>query len=192
MNDLQRRKAQERLRSVVIFLLQNCQSMTKTKLLKLLWLVDYNHVLETGLTITGESYLVEQHGPVPEAVFRNWPRSIQPFAKSRTEPAYADSYPAEYVELVEGAQFSDSLFSDFQMELLESIVERYGSMTSTVLEMITHYGDDYQNNPVETPWARAGGLAKQYSRRITPSDMLKGSEYEKHILGILYGSDDEL
>jgi len=55
----------EKLVNAIVFFAGNTRYCGKTKLFKLLYLLDFHHFRETGRSVTGLEYRAWKHGPVP-------------------------------------------------------------------------------------------------------------------------------
>lgn len=99
------------------------QPLFLTKLLKLLYLIDETAVKETGVPVTGLDYKVWKMGPVPYGVYvdlmHNGSEQLSTFAEAK--PGEADW------KLIESTgKFDDSEFSDYEMDLIDRIVNQFG------------------------------------------------------------------
>ena len=56
----------EKLINSIIYFLQNTENCKKTKLVKLLYFLDFTHFKDTGRSVTGLSYKAFPLGPYPE------------------------------------------------------------------------------------------------------------------------------
>jgi hypothetical protein len=58
----------EKLINAILFFVEHTLHTGKTKLFKLLYLLDFEHYRETGRSVTGLSYYAWKLGPVPVAL----------------------------------------------------------------------------------------------------------------------------
>ena len=108
------------------------QPMTKTKLLKLVYLVEETSVRTYGLPFFNLPFSVWQFGPVNRDLFveLSSPIILADFIScdSKKDPTL----------IVPRVQFSDDEFSDNEVELLAFIVEKFQDYNSQKLVELTH------------------------------------------------------
>lgn len=124
----------ELIGNLMILLAERCKPLYHTKLLKLLFLIDEESMKKTGVPITWLDYKVWQLGPVADDVF---------FSKL---PGYNKF--SEYVSfnhLGDGsciiksiATFDDGEFCDLDLEIINSVIDKYGNKSSKELVELTH------------------------------------------------------
>ena len=61
----------EKLINAIIYFLQHTNQCGKTKLMKLLYLLDFEHFSQIGKSVTGLDYYAWKFGPVPEKLWRD-------------------------------------------------------------------------------------------------------------------------
>ena len=62
----------EKLIHAIVFFAKKTRHCGKTKLFKLLYLLDFDHFRETGRSVTGLKYYAGEMGPVPVALAEEW------------------------------------------------------------------------------------------------------------------------
>lgn len=116
----------------------------KKKLAKLLYFVDFDmfEYKESMKTITGDTYLARQMGPVPNS-----------FEKILNEMIESEDLSKEVVEIGKG--YSDmetfiskskadiSVFNEDEKYILDRVIDHYGKLNGSQLEKLTHS---------EAPW----------------------------------------
>ena len=60
----------EKLINTIIYFAQNTKNCGKTKLMKLLYFLDFTHFKQTGKSVTGLDYYTWEWGPVPKELFK--------------------------------------------------------------------------------------------------------------------------
>lgn len=105
-----------------------------TKLLKLLYIIDELSVIETSAPVTGLEYKVWEMGPVAIDVYYE-------FAHNKTDMflLYAESKKREESILIQSVnKFDDSEFSDYEIELMDRVINKYGHLDGPELVELLH------------------------------------------------------
>lgn len=120
--------------NIVVFLAERCKPLYQTKLLKLLYLIDEEATKRTGAPITWLSYNVWQFGPVSEDVYFSKLEGYNKLSEFvRFENVRDNSFIIKPI-----TKFNDAEFSELDMEIINEVVEKYGSKTTQQLIDITH------------------------------------------------------
>jgi uncharacterized phage-associated protein len=120
--------------NIVIFLAERCKPLYHTKLLKLLYLIDEEATKRTGTPITWLSYNVWQFGPVSEDVYFSKLEGCNKLSEFVSfENVRNNSFIIKPI-----IEFNDAEFSELDLEIINEVVEKYGSMTTKQLVDITH------------------------------------------------------
>jgi uncharacterized phage-associated protein len=122
----------ERLGNTILFLVEKIKPLYKTKLLKLIYLLDELSTFRNGVPFLGLDYKVWQAGPVNSDLY-----------EELNQPYLLDSFICliqdEKGVLVTGKKkFSDDEFSEMEINLLKEITQRYKSTPAEKLVQITH------------------------------------------------------
>lgn len=122
----------DKIGNLMILLATKVRPLYHTKLIKLLYLIDEAKVKDNGVPITWLDYKVWQFGPVaPEVYFLKDGNSVF--------NAYIDTQKNDSGTLiVPKCEFYDGDFSDKDLEIIEDVIQKYGSMSSEGLVNITH------------------------------------------------------
>lgn len=107
--------------------------MNLMALLKLLYLADRTALIETGYTITGDRMVSMPHGPVLSRIYdlAKWGGTDDPWYEYITERTNYD------VALAKPQPETDEL-SDYEIAVLRSTYEMYGSLDRFELRDLTH------------------------------------------------------
>lgn len=122
--------------NAVVYVAQHIDNLSKTKLLKLLYLMEEYSVVRFQTPFLGLPYEVWQAGPVAKDIFidlSETPVLLDGFVRKKVE---ADK---TYIEAVRA--FSDEEFSDNDMTVMDDVIHRYGLMTARQLVELTHQKD---------------------------------------------------
>jgi len=107
----------EKLINAIIYFATHTKYCGKTKLLKLLYFLDFKHFKQTGKSVTGLDYFAWQMGPVPRDLFEELSGDMSPDLK-----AAIHNLPKEGFQKIQPKKrFDDQYFSKKEMKLLEEI-----------------------------------------------------------------------
>lgn len=123
----------EKLGNVLIYMAERVDDLSKTKALKLLYLMEERMVLKYHLPFLGIPYEVWQAGPVAKDVFidlSDGPFLLKNYVK--TEIRHAGTY------IVPAKSFCDDEFSDCEIAMMDDVLKKYGGMTASELVDETH------------------------------------------------------
>lgn len=124
----------EKVGNALIYLSEHTEKPSKTKVLKLLYLLDEFSVKLRGYPMFGLTYKVWQLGPVCEEVFidlSNSPVLLKDYVKVEYDEKNLST-------VVPARKFDDGEFSDNDMVLLEKVAKDYRRSTAKTLVAITH------------------------------------------------------
>ncbi|MDR2119389.1 MAG: SocA family protein [Tannerella sp.] len=168
----------DKLGNAMVYLAQKVPSLSKTKLLKLLYLFEEVSVKTNKLPFFGIPFEVWQAGPVAKDVFVDL--DITPVLFDRYVSIKRDS-KATYI--FAKSDFNDDEFSDNDIRVMDEVIAKYGNKTATQLVKILH-----NKNSAWHKEAEENGLLEAFGKRITNSSnreidftcYLTGKEAEKY------------
>lgn len=122
----------EKLGNTIVYLADAIRPLYKTKLLKLIYLIDELSIARNAVPFLGLEYKVWQAGPVNSDLY-----------EELNQPYLLDSYieleqDDKGVQVIGKRKFSDDEFSEMEINLLKEIVNRYKNTSSDKLVQITH------------------------------------------------------
>ena len=122
----------ERLGNTILFLIKKISPLYKTKLLKLIYLIDELSTARNGIPFLGLEYKVWQAGPVNSDLYEelNQPYLLESFIELEQDP--------KGIKIVAKKEFSDDEFSEMDLNLLKEIAHRYKNTPAEKLVEITH------------------------------------------------------
>ena len=123
----------EKLGNALIYMAERVADLSKTKALKLLYLMEERMVLKYHVPFLGIPYEVWQAGPVAKDVFidlSDGPYLLKDYVK--TEILHAATY------IVSVKPFCDDEFSECEIDMMDAILHKYGKMTAAELVNETH------------------------------------------------------
>lgn len=117
----------------VIYLADKIPSLSKTKLLKLLYILDELSIKRSGIPFLNLKYKVWKFGPVSEELF------VDLSSQSTLLKDYVQRSSEEGSSIITPiATFNDDEFSDNDIELMDFVIQNFGQKTATELISYTH------------------------------------------------------
>lgn len=150
----------EKLGNAIIFLCERMEKVTKTHLLKLIFIIEEISIAKFGVPFFDLKFNVWKLGPV----------STDLFVDLSDEPVLL----ADYIQKVDNGyfiprnKFSDNEFNDNEIELLSEIAERFKYCTAKELVNHTHRKD--------SPWYKAAiknGILDQLENGQIPTTQIE-------------------
>lgn len=130
-------RTREKLVNVVVFFAGNTRYCGKTKLFKLLYLLDFHHFRETGRSVTGLEYHAWKNGPVPFALVQEWDAFEPDLAKAvEVIPERVIDYDRQL--LVPKVEFDDSHFTKRELRVMRELAQRHSEEMTQPLIGLTH------------------------------------------------------
>lgn len=127
----------EKLINAIIYFAQHTRYCGKIKLIKLLYLLDFEHFRQTGRSVTGLDYLAWKMGPVPLSLYQEWDDPQGDFAQAiAIEPEKVFDYLLETA--VPRVDFDDSHFTKRELRIMGELAERFRESLSKPMIDVTH------------------------------------------------------
>jgi uncharacterized phage-associated protein len=120
--------------NTIVYLSQHIPNLSKTKLLKLLYILDELSIKKSGIPFLNLKYKVWKFGPVSEELFidlSSEPALLKNFI-SKSDDADGS------IKVIPKVKFSDEEFTDNDMSLMDFVVENFGNKTAMELVSYTH------------------------------------------------------
>lgn len=156
-----RAKQAEKLKSAIIFFVKQDKTVKLTKLMKLLYYLDFRHYQETGYSVTGQEYTAWKMGPVPVDVWAELRQSedracgLAQVLKALPAGEGEDDFGFN-LRLIPGAKFNEGLFSDREYRIMKEISEVFKGVPAKCVVDATHM----RGTPWETTVRKIGEKAK--------------------------------
>ena len=132
--------SREKLLNVIVYFAQKTKNCAKTKLLKLLFFLDFEHFRETGRSVTGLKYFAWDLGPVPVELYEEMTEKPKPDFLEKVNIKYKNEYgyerPTEKV--VACVEFDPSHFSRRELRIMERLAKENYDKSGTSLADLTH------------------------------------------------------
>lgn len=162
----------EKIGNTIIYLAEHIQPLYKTKLLKLLYLLDEFAVKKYGIPFLNLDYEVWQAGPVCSDIYQELNEK-----PNLLEEYILLTFDETGTKVSAKKQFTDNEFSDNEISLLEFVVDKYKYTAAPDLVNLTHRES--------SPWykaAQANGLLELFEAKrantsnckVDLSDLIKG------------------
>jgi uncharacterized phage-associated protein len=126
----------EKIGNLFNYLSSNIDNLFFTKLLKLTYIIDEYSVKESGSPVTWLNYRVWKNGPVPQKVHTNIT-----FEQGSQFSKYINISKVEKInglKITPNSTFDDSEFSEYEMELIDRVIQEFGHFNSNELIEILH------------------------------------------------------
>ncbi|WP_246022188.1 Panacea domain-containing protein [Epilithonimonas xixisoli] len=123
----------EKIGNTVVYLSDNIPQLSKTKLLKLLYILDEISIKKTGIPFLNLKYKVWKFGPVSEELFidlSSEPKLLEGYIEKNSEDG------VNFV--VSKSVFNDDEFSDNDIELMDYTIANFGNKSAKELISYTH------------------------------------------------------
>ena len=123
----------EKIGQTVVYLSKNIPQLSKTKLLKLLYILDEISIKRSGIPFLNLKYKVWKFGPVSEELFidlSSEPQLLGRYIEKNSEDGVHYVVPA--------VDFNDDEFSDNEIELMDLVINKFGTQTGKDLVSYTH------------------------------------------------------
>jgi uncharacterized phage-associated protein len=143
-----RRTLNPKIGNILIYIAENCSPLYMTKALKLLYLIDEQAVRDSGAPITWLDYKVWKNGPVAQELYQEMRfNQVSTFGEQRISLndfiliEHAENYKNKGqidIKIIAKKETDFSIFSNFEKNIIVSIVNKYGNLTSTQLIETLH------------------------------------------------------
>jgi len=128
----------KKLINTIIYFAKNTKYCGKTKLLKLLYFLDFSHFKQTGKSVTGQDYFAWEMGPVPKKVFEELTNGLKPDMKK----AIQDLPKSDFQKILAKKQFDSEYFSTRELKLLEQISFIFKDSKADEMVEATHFRNE--------------------------------------------------
>ncbi len=170
----------EKIGNLIIYIASKVNNLYLTKLLKLLYIIDEESVIESGVPVTWLSYNVWKMGPVPTDVYYELNFNNTDYLSDFVETASN----SRGTKILAKKQFNDAEFSDFEMSLIDRLLSQYGNLSPEELIELLHKEDSLWHKIV-----KEHGLEKKFELAesntspfvIDLSDKIKDNPYKLHL-----------
>lgn len=124
----------EKLINAIVYFAKHTLYCGKTKLLKLLYFLDFCHFKETGKSVTGLEYFAWDCGPVPKEIFRELSGKMQ----SDLGAAITITPHEAFQKIIPKKKFESKYFTSREIDLLERISFIFKESKAEDMVEVTH------------------------------------------------------
>ncbi|MBU1182647.1 MAG: SocA family protein [Proteobacteria bacterium] len=132
----------EKLINAIIFFAKYTKFCGKTKLLKLLYYLDFWHFRETGESVTGLNYSAWSFGPVPKTLYAELSNNMKPDLAAAVKIVTKDQFQL----IVPKKKFDSLYFSKREKKLIDKAVEIFKTAKAEDMVESTHI--------LNSPWSK--------------------------------------
>jgi uncharacterized phage-associated protein len=122
----------ERVKAVMLTVLQECNEVFCTKMNKLLFYIDFLSYRQRGIAMTGLSFRAIDFGPVPD----RWEKLYSEFDEIRQELRPMGEYEGNV--LLSDVAPDDAILSDSEKEIIHAVCTRFKGYSSNRISAISH------------------------------------------------------
>ena len=167
-------RAPHRKFDIALYFAANTQHCTKTKLMRLFYLLDFEHFSQTGHSVTDQTYLALTDGPVPAGLHRDL---YHPNAAGSLLASFLQFDPTQDAEpVVARMPFSDDCLTPRQLRLMADLCQRFGADTGEALEAAVRVAGG--------PWSKTRQSATGPCDAIAYALVLEGSPHREALLAV--------
>ncbi len=123
----------EKIGNTIVYLISNMTNVSKTKLLKLIYILDEISIKKSGIPFLNLEYKVWKFGPVANDLFVEFstsPSMLKEFIESKNMN--------EHTYIVAKKEFCDDEFSTNELDLLKFVVDKFKDASADELISLTH------------------------------------------------------
>jgi uncharacterized phage-associated protein len=133
----------EKIGNLLVYLASQISELGITKLSKLMFLIDERAVKETGVPITWVQYEAWRMGPVPAENYYQIKNNENVLDKGReqTLSQFIEVSPHPTLDgilITPKAEFCDDEFSDYEIALIDDVINLHGKKSAAELVKMTH------------------------------------------------------
>jgi uncharacterized phage-associated protein len=122
----------ERVKTVMLTILQECGEVFCTKMNKLLFYIDFLSYRQRGIAMTGLSFRAIDFGPVPD----RWERLYSQFDEIRQELRPVGVYEGSV--LLSDSLPDNAIIDDNEKEIIRTVCTRFSGCSSGMISAISH------------------------------------------------------
>lgn len=155
----------ERLINAMIYFAGGTKIDSKSKLFRLLYLLDFAHFRRTGRSVTGSNYCADQLGPVPVELNRVWNDPTSPLRQAIQVVKDVGQRHA-IPDRTASRMFDESHFTPRQLTILKDLARRYRDAKHPNLTEVS----DEDNAAYERSWKAGEGEHQRIPYELAISD----------------------
>lgn len=152
----------EKVGNSIIYLSDRLPNLSKTKALKLIYILDELSIKKSGIPFFNLKYKVWKFGPVSEEIF------IDLSSETTLLKKFIEKTSEDGVSIIKpGADFNDDEFSDNDIDLLNYVIQNFGDKSAKDLIQYTHRKN--------SPWHNAA--SENAVLELLESEVINNTEF---------------
>lgn len=152
----------EKVGNSIIYLSDRLPNLSKTKTLKLIYILDELSIKKSGIPFFNLKYKVWKFGPVSEEIF------IDLSSETTLLKKFIEKTSEDGVSIIKpGADFNDDEFSDNDIDLLNYVIQNFGDKSAKDLIQYTHRKN--------SPWHNAA--SENAVLELLESEVINNTEF---------------
>jgi uncharacterized phage-associated protein len=153
----------EKIGNTIVLFAEKAPGLSKTKLLKLLYLLEEQYIKKYNIPLLGIDFEVWQAGPVAREIFIDLSQEPVLFKDFIETESYPDA-----VYIKPKKPFSDAEFSDNELEMMNFILDHFGGLSANELVRLTH-----RKSSIWYKQSKEKGLLELFEKGLTNSSSEK-------------------
>ncbi len=124
----------EKLINAIIYFAKQTKYCGKTKLLKLLYFLDFYHFKQTAKSVTGLEYFAWEQGPVPKELFEELSGNM----KADLKDAISLASTEDFQKIVPKKKFNEDYFTNREKKLLKDLSDVFRNAKAEEMVEVSH------------------------------------------------------
>jgi uncharacterized phage-associated protein len=124
----------EKLINAIIYFAKQTTYCGKTKLLKLLYFLDFYHFKQTAKSVTGLEYFAWEQGPVPKELFEELSGNM----KADLKDAISLASTEDFQKIVPKKKFNEDYFTNREKKLLKDLSDVFRDAKAEEMVEVSH------------------------------------------------------
>lgn len=126
-----------KLINAILFFAATTKNCGKIKLFKLLYLLDFEHFSQTGLSVTGLEYQAWEKGPVPRALYDEWSAPGEDMSAAFSVKAET-MFSFTRQTVVPKVGVDEDVFTKRELRVMKALAEKYHDAKAEPMVDATH------------------------------------------------------
>lgn len=180
-----------KLINAVLYFAKNTRYLGKTKLMKLLFFLDFKHFQETAKSVTNLEYFAWERGPVPKDFFFELSNSNQPEDLKKVINVCKVADDSDFRAIIAKGKPDLRYFSKREFRILSEIAETYRDVKADDISEISHL----ENEPWDQTLRQKGDnhhidylLAIDNKKRSLPFEVAKERHQMNQQMKLIFGT----
>ena len=160
----------DKLTNAIIYFAKNTKYCGKTKLMKLLFFLDFLHFKQTGKSVTGLDYFTWEKGPVPKDLFEELSGNLKPDLEQAINIVRIENFQ----KIIAKKDFDSKYFTNREKKLLSELSTVFSDAQAEQMVESTHLSNQ--------PWDRTlqeKGLWKKIDYLLAIDGMKDSLPYDE-------------